>query len=146
MGTLISFNYYPDSYSVISIPQYCAAAREYDTKACNYLRFVNYNAHPNYYNHGTGSRICRVCMHCVGRYSLYPKIVHGFMWSVIQMKLYPGHIKDQIENIDDYVSYTRYTRYLAGLAEDTHYNCSIDITYSFHIVRRYISRWHTGRV
>lgn len=131
--------------SIISIPPYCAAAREYDTAACYHLRYMNYIAHPNYFNRGTGSKICRVCPHCVGRYSVYPKIAHGFLWSIMRRsESYSVHVEDQLANIDNYVSYTRYASYLAGLTDDTYYDCN-SITYSFHIVRLYINKWHAGR-
>lgn len=72
------------------------------------------------------------------------------MWGVMRRsESYSIRVKYQINNIDDYVLYTHYMSYLDRLVkstygQNTHYNCD-DTTYSFCIVRLYISRWHVGR-
>ena len=146
-----SFNYYLRAL----IPPYCAAAKEIDPTVCGYLRFMNYNIYPNYFNRGTGSIKCRACPHCVGRYAVYPKIIHSFMWSVLcspeGYSVHFARIKDRINNIDDCLTFTRYMTYLISLTENTcHDHDDIadipELTYSFNTVRLYIGRWHAGRI
>ena len=130
-------------------------AREIDPTVCGHLRFMNYNMYPNYFNRGTGSIKCRACPHGVGRYAVYPKIIHSVMWSVLcspeGYSVHFARIKDRINNIDDCLTFTRYMAYLIRLTENTcHDHDDIadipELTYSFHTVRLYIGRWHAGRI
>lgn len=156
MGVIMSksFNYY---LLASSIPPYCAAAREIDPTVCGHLRFMNYNMYPNYFNREPSFiRKCRACPHCVGRYAVYPKIIHSFMWSVLcspkgYRSVHFARIKDRINNIDDCLTFTHYMAYLIRLTENTcHDHDDItdipELTYSFHTVRLYIGRWHAGRI
>ena len=147
-----SFNYY---LLASPIPPYCAVAREIDPTVCDHLRFMYYNTYPNYFNRGTGSIKCRACPHCVGRYAVYPKIIHSFMWSLLCSSegyfVNFARIKDRINNIDDCLTFTRYMTYLIGLTENTcHDRDDItdipELTYSFNTVRLYIGRWHARRI
>ena len=122
-----SFNYY---LLASSIPPYCAAAREIDPTVCGHLRFMNYNMYPNYFNREPSFiRKCRACPHCVGRYAVYPKIIHSFIWSMLcspeGYSVHFARIKDRINNIDDCLTFTRYMAYLIRLTKNT---CQITMT------------------
>lgn len=134
------FEYSEDRLRLKTIPPYCAAVKEYDSSACSQL-YINYRTNPEYFNRGEGSAICRSCAHCVGRYAVYPEIVHGFMWSFLPVTPYPVNMADRIEAIEAKVSYMYYVKYLTKLNKEP----SI-LQYSFINVRRYIGRWHAGRV